>query len=105
MGPISYESDLNPLEATIALIPWGSSALTSLTLNPGNSPVSTPRFYLGFANAESVAGKRRRPERGPARGETALMTAARTGDVATIEALIEAGADVNARDRHEKYSS
>ena len=55
MGPISYESDLNPLETTIALIPWGSGALTSLTLNPGNSPVSTPRFYLGFANAESRA--------------------------------------------------
>src|SRR5690606_3354919 len=31
-------------------------------------------------------------------GETVLMTAARTGDVATLEALLEAGADVNAKE-------
>src|SRR5690606_22240814 len=31
-------------------------------------------------------------------GETALMTAARTGDVETLEALLAAGADVNVRE-------
>jgi ankyrin repeat protein len=36
------------------------------------------------------------PKLAIAEGETALMTAARSGDVATIDRLIEAGADVNA---------
>jgi hypothetical protein len=54
VGPISCESDLNPLETPIALIPWGASALTITTAESRKLARFQARFYCGFADAESV---------------------------------------------------
>ena len=59
-------------------------------------PKTATRRSIDAAAGAGADANRRLPE-----GETALMTAARTGDVADVEALLAHGADVNAREELE----